>query len=64
MKMDDIYKLKYLAGITDRDGNNPFMKNNSLRMMAVGLYENDIDGFILSMLVLSIFCLIPRRNGE
>ena len=21
MKMDDIYKLKYLAGITDRDGN-------------------------------------------
>ena len=21
MKMDDIYKLKYLAGITDKDGN-------------------------------------------
>ncbi len=30
------------SGPTDRDGNNPVMKNNSLKMLAVGLVENGI----------------------
>ena len=30
------------SGPTDRDGNNPMMKNNSLRMLAEALYENNI----------------------
>ncbi len=30
------------SGPTDRDGNNPMMKNNSLKMVAEGLSENEI----------------------
>ncbi len=30
------------SGPTDRDGNNPYMKNNSLKMMATGLSEKGI----------------------
>ncbi len=30
------------SGPTDRDGNNPYMKNNSLKMIATGLSENGI----------------------
>lgn len=30
------------SGPTDRDGNNPMMKNNSLKMLAVGLAEDGI----------------------
>ena len=30
------------SGPTDRDGNNPMMKNNSLKMLAEGLLENGI----------------------
>ena len=30
------------SGPTDRDGNNPMMQNNSLKMLADGLVENDI----------------------
>ncbi|MEN8125444.1 MAG: alpha/beta hydrolase [Bacteroidota bacterium] len=30
------------SGPTDRDGNNPYMKNNSLKMLATGLLENGI----------------------
>ena len=30
------------SGATDRNGNNPMMKNNSLRMLAEGLHQNNI----------------------
>ena len=30
------------SGPTDRNGNNPYMKNNSLKMLATGLSENNI----------------------
>ncbi len=30
------------SGPTDRDGNNPYMKNNSLKMLATALLENEI----------------------
>ncbi len=33
------------SGPTDRDGNNPFMKNNSLKMLATELSRNDIASF-------------------
>ncbi len=42
------------SGPTDRDGNNPQMKNNALKYLAEGLYENDIaslryDKFMVGM---------------
>ena len=33
------------SGPTDRDGNNPLYKNNSLKMLAEALYEQDISSF-------------------
>lgn len=33
------------SGPTDRDGNQPMMKNNSLRFLAEGLYQHDIASF-------------------
>ena len=36
MKMDDIYKLKYLAGITDRDGNKVKEDNGGSNISITG----------------------------
>ena len=33
------------SGPTDRDGNNISLQNNSLKMLAQGLYENNIASF-------------------
>ncbi len=33
------------SGPTDRDGNNSMMKNNSLKLLAKGLYENNIASY-------------------
>ena len=33
------------SGPTDRDGNNPLYQNNSLKMLAEALYEQDISSF-------------------
>ena len=36
MTIDDIYKLKYLAGITDRDGNKVKEENGGSNISIIG----------------------------
>ena len=52
------------SGPTDRDGNNPMMKNNSLKMIAEGLSERGIASFSFDKRAVGASALAATSENE